>query len=509
MVGCLFALAAGTWLRFTGLEDQIYRNDEAWTGLWLSGHSVQDLEAALCQDLHTAADFTPYRQINDGKGVAATLASVAVDDPKQGPVYYVLLRLWTNLAGDSFGAWRSLSVIFGLVACGLAFWLMRELFPGTRLPAWIAAGLLAISPAQILYAQDARPYSILAAATLISSGMLLRALRSGIRRSWMIYCASVVVGLYIHPLFLFVLASHAAYLVLLQWSGSLRSLWTGPVRAFAFAVLGAGLAFLPWIIVFALRWRRGLGTLRWVANPPDSWGRAWLQELGRLFVDTGGRTTIWAENLFYPLASLLILLSLWSLCGRQPWRSAGLLLMLFAVPFAALISGDLVLGGMSSTIDRYLISAFLGATLGVAWFVSSLLHSSHGAVRLGGVALWGLLLGAGIYSSWLNAQTIRTWVKGPTREHPAIGEILNREPGAVLVSDCPTVVRILSLSTYLNDQVPVVLFSNDEQFARWLDGEAAPRETPVFLFSGPIGSSLGAGVSMEPVPGTQQLWRVR
>ena len=351
---------------------------------------------------------------------------------------------------------------------------------------------------------------MLAAVTLASSATLLRALRNETRNSWMIYCASVIAGLYIHPLFLFVITAHAAYLVMIEWpQRSLRGLWTGSVRAFTFSILGAGLAFLPWIIVFALRWRRGLGTLRWVANPPGSWVRSWIRELGRLFVDTGESTSLWAETLLYPLACALILFSLWYLFRSQPWRSSGLPLLLFAVPFVALISGDLVLGGMSSTIDRYLISAFLGATLGVAWFLARLLQSNQSAVRLGGVALWGLLLVSGISSGWWNAQTVRTWIKGPAGEHPAIGEILNREPGAILVSDCAAVVRILSLSTYINDPVPVALFSDNQQFSRWLDQQEPPRKTHVFLFRGPGGSGLAPLDSMEPVPGTQQLWRVR
>src|SRR5207248_4961479 len=91
------------------------------------------------------------------------------------------------------------------------YWLCRELFGCSR-TAWMAVALLAVSPFHVLYAQEAREYSLWTVAILLSSAALLRAARLQTRRTWWAYAASVALGLYSHTLFVLVAGAHGAYM---------------------------------------------------------------------------------------------------------------------------------------------------------------------------------------------------------------------------------------------------------------------------------------------------------
>ncbi len=73
------------------------------------------------------------------------------------------------------------------------YWLCQELFhdSSTR---WVAVGLMAVSPFHVLYAQEAREYSLHTALILVSSTLLLRSLRLATWQSWAWYALSLVIG---------------------------------------------------------------------------------------------------------------------------------------------------------------------------------------------------------------------------------------------------------------------------------------------------------------------------
>ena len=75
------------------------------------------------------------------------------------PLYYVLLKFWMALAGESEFAVRLPSVIAATLAVPLTYVLGRELL-GTRAGLW-GAGLLAVTPVQIYFAHEARAYALL------------------------------------------------------------------------------------------------------------------------------------------------------------------------------------------------------------------------------------------------------------------------------------------------------------------------------------------------------------
>lgn len=91
------------------------------------------------------------------------------------PLYYTLLKGWITLFGDSEAAIRSLSLGAGLATvllAGLAGRILRLGVAGDK-AALLGALMLAINPAGIVYAQEARPYAL---QMLAASGTILSAL---------------------------------------------------------------------------------------------------------------------------------------------------------------------------------------------------------------------------------------------------------------------------------------------------------------------------------------------
>ena len=194
-------LATGLFFRFYNLDKKVYWNDEVWTSLWLSGHSASEMIEQVFDGRElTTRDLQRYQRINSDRSWISTITSLAADDPKQPPLYYALLRFWTGLLGGSIHAIRSLSALISLLVFSGLYWLCRELFEAPR-TAWVAVALMAVSPFHVLYAQEARPYSLWAAMILLSSAAMLRALRRQTWWSWSLYAATVALGFYSHTLF--------------------------------------------------------------------------------------------------------------------------------------------------------------------------------------------------------------------------------------------------------------------------------------------------------------------
>lgn len=81
------------------------------------------------------------------------------------PLYYFLLHHTMTSLGDSEAAIRLPSAIFSLANVGLLYLLGRRL--ADRETALLAAALLAVSPLDVWYAQEARMYAAVACATLL------------------------------------------------------------------------------------------------------------------------------------------------------------------------------------------------------------------------------------------------------------------------------------------------------------------------------------------------------
>jgi uncharacterized membrane protein len=131
-----------------------------------------------------------YQRINPEKDLTDTLKALVIDQPEHPPLYYVIVRFWVQWFGNSVAVTRSLSALISLLTFPCVYWLCLELF-GSPMTGWMAIALMAVSPFHVVYAQEAREYSLWIVMILLSSAAFLRAIRLQTRLSWGIYAATV------------------------------------------------------------------------------------------------------------------------------------------------------------------------------------------------------------------------------------------------------------------------------------------------------------------------------
>ncbi|MFN2225509.1 MAG: glycosyltransferase family 39 protein, partial [Anaerolineae bacterium] len=187
--------------------------------------------------------FSAYLANMDlGEITARTAADI------QPPLYYYLLHGWIQLFGDSEFSLRWLSALFGMLTVPLIYALAGQLFR-SRLAGLLAALLLAVSPLHVWYAQEARMYTLLTFLGVLSSYLLLLAMRAPDRRRqaawWAAYALIGIAAVYTHYFAFFVLAFQAIYLLIAWWAAGFtpRHVVLGGLAAGA-AIL---LAYLPWV----------------------------------------------------------------------------------------------------------------------------------------------------------------------------------------------------------------------------------------------------------------------
>ncbi|MDR7550777.1 MAG: glycosyltransferase family 39 protein [Armatimonadota bacterium] len=167
------------------------------------------------------------------------VARITSDQDAHPPLYYLLLHGWITLFGTSETALRSLGALCSSVAATVTGVLGIKMVG--RQVGLLAALLAAVSPLQVMAAQEARMYPLATLLVLLSWWALWEAV-GGRRWMWVLYSLFAVTGLYTHYLFLAALGSHGAFLM----AGRHRA----HLRGWLLAVLGIVVAYVPWWPVF-------------------------------------------------------------------------------------------------------------------------------------------------------------------------------------------------------------------------------------------------------------------
>ena len=179
------------------------------------------------------------------------------------PLYPMLLRAWIGLAGDGEAALRALSAVSGTLFVAATMWAGRELFDA-RTALW--SGLVAaISPIAVYYAQEVRPYALLAALVACTWALMSRALRLGTPSAWALAVLAVAAVLHTHYL------GGLAILPMALLAASTPHL--GSWRRGLVALAAGGLLFAPWVLwSFVLTTHPFGGTgwigAAWASTPP-------------------------------------------------------------------------------------------------------------------------------------------------------------------------------------------------------------------------------------------------
>lgn len=481
LVGCI---GLGLSLRFANLDLKVYSYDEAITSLRISGHTWQEvvtqMGAQTSDSLFLRVDqfLQRYQSVDPTNGVGATVAGLAQEESQLTPLYFLLVRLWAQWVGDSVAAVRGFSALLSVASLWALYRLSCRLFRDSLTPL-MGVAIASVSPFLLLYAQDARPYTLLSLAVILSADALLTAFTRGTVHAWGLYGLSALLGLYSHLLFALVLAGHGLYISLL----SLKKRTLQPVGLFAGSMGLAVVAFSPWLWVMQ-RYRAP------VADKLDQTFLSWQSLPGTLFtlIRITARTVldahwsggiirvspqVWLNSLVQGVATLAILGLIGYACY---WLWSRTALSVWGIVLLPALVTLLVLMSKGAIPERYLMPYFLAIHIAVAYCLAQKLLTDP--MRRGfWLSVTALVLIAGLCSVGVSAQTPVWSIKFPssTAQNGAIAAAINQtETPCVIVYQPPDLRafgkagrdrlgRMLSLSHGLKPSVALELINDPQQ----------------------------------------------
>ena len=435
----IILLILGIFFRFTYLDRKVYWHDEAYTSLRISGYTKTEfVQQVFNGRVFSVGDIQKYQQPNSEKGLINTINSLAVEDAQHPPLYYVMVRLWMQFFGNSVATTRSLSAIISLLTFPCIYWLCLELFQ-SPITAWISVALLTVSPFHVLYAQEAREFGLWMVTILLGSAALLRAIRLGSKKLWMIYAVTVALGLYTFLFSGLLAIAHGIYVFAIE-----RFRFTKTVKAYLIATSAGFLAFIPWILTVinsmseierttaSAQARQSVSFLvsGWIGNISYLFGDFWRYE--PFFPDLNLPVLRWGRFLI-PLILILVVYSFLYLSRQAGTRVWLFVFILSGVPALALILPDLIIGGKVSLRPRYVIPCYVGIQLAVAYLLADKIISSKLIARKFWQLVMVVVISSGVVSCAVSSQA-ETWWNKSSHANPQIARIINKANDPLLIS---------------------------------------------------------------------------
>lgn len=339
------------------------------------------------------------------RGPVDTLISEVAEDVHP-PFYFLLLSAWFQFTEGSAWSARLLSVLCSLGIVGAAFALGRRWSDART--GGIAALLLAISPFQVEFAQEARMYALLALTASLSTLALsylgstaharedeAHAVSAGplLTPAWLAYVLASSLMVYTHAAGVFVLGAHGLAVLLARWRsrGAVRL-----VDRWSTALIVVGALFVPWLGTFLTQFSAVQAGF-WVPRP------TWRNLADPIVAFAGSPLLAW-------IVGALACWGTWSLArgrrGRhQPAGAAVLTLWLLVT---ALAPFALSLVGSSVFLPKYTIAGSVPLAVLAAAGLASLARLPRAAALvvvalLSSGALYGYYEGMPRKDDWRRA----------------------------------------------------------------------------------------------------------
>ena len=297
------------------------------------------------------------------------------------PLYYIVLRGWSEVFGTSLLAMRSFSVAAAALSVGAMYGFAAYVWRDRRI-GLLAAALLAFSGWQIAFAWEARMYTLGVLLSLLASWLLLAAVRLGKEKlwvnaalAWFGYALLAAAFAYTHYFAFFTLAAHALFVLAhiihqTKWRvGEMLQLRT-TYLALGAAVIAVA-AYVPWIPIF-LQQNSQVQESYWV---PTIGGWSIPDTFYRMLIPTTGIPSREGLLIIVRALPILAVLSLWTWLiistrdsrarnADQRGDAAWLTVLCAAVPFVLAIGISFV--GQSLYQDRFLVFTHAFILLGIA-----------------------------------------------------------------------------------------------------------------------------------------------
>lgn len=453
-------LVLGIFFRFVNLDKKVYWGDEVYTSLRIAGYTLTEATQELFDGKpKSIEELQQYQQPNPNRGITDTIKSLALEDSQHPPLYYIMAYFWEKWLGSDLAIKRSLPALISLFVFPCLYWLCWELFNSTPI-AWVTVAMVAVSPFHLLYAQEVREYSLWTVTILLSSWLLLRAIRLNTKFSWVIYAATLPLLLYTYLFSVLIVIGQGIYVFANEgWH------WTKTRTAFLLASGFGFLTFTPWLFVVG----NNLSTIQSTTSQFQekvslpSLFQMWGFNLSRAFIDldSQGRIVEFDNPIAHIIrVSLVVTLailvgySIYFICRKTPKRVWLFILTLMGVTGLAVILPDLIWGGIRSSVSRYLVPCYLGIQIAVAYTISSLMRITSEKRR----QLWRfialVLISGGVISCAISSQAESWWSKYGSYYNPQVAGIINQHQRPLVISSA-YVPRVLSLGYLLNPKAKI------------------------------------------------------
>lgn len=308
------------------------------------------------------------------------------------PAYYVFLRLWHYVFGDSLLSLRSFTVFFSLGTVWASWLFVKEAFKSEKFALW-AAALVALNPFQIQYATEARMYTMGAFFAVLAAYFLTKALeldasvhktektehmpnlpevissKKKMVAAYAGFVLSTVIIIYTHYYLLFTAAAICFYGLVYIFRHHLGQ-GLGKYKWLLISFVLIVLAYLPWLKVFLFQYRQ-VGAGYWIP-PMDRWSiPSVLYTLLFGFSHDVNQLSVQKILIFVALGCLMVL---WLFLKKTQNFSKWLVFLAILAPFLGsllfLLLAKLKGSNSSVFLVRYFLysSAFLSVML-AGWLV--------------------------------------------------------------------------------------------------------------------------------------------
>jgi len=268
----------------------------------------------------------------------------------QSPLYYLIVKLWTDALGPGPVSLRLPSILCGIGTLGVAYPLGMRVF-NDRHAALLTLAAFAVHEKLIWYSQEARPYSLALLCTMLSFLFYLRLLDSGKLADRIGYVVVTALLYYTHYLFGVVVLVQILYLCLRQGLAWVRD------QGWRAAYLVLGLISLPGA---AQLWTIGerRESMSWFSQGPAAPFNLAVEMLGPPVFSAVG------------LVVLAVGLGESDRGGADRNGRRDLVLLWLLAPIAIFGVASVVLG-VALLYSRYLLSIAPAGVLVVAWLMAS------------------------------------------------------------------------------------------------------------------------------------------
>ncbi|MEL6555481.1 MAG: glycosyltransferase family 39 protein [Cyanobacteria bacterium J06621_11] len=494
-------IGLGIFFRLSNLSDPVYWVDEVATSMRISGYTQAEVVAAVAtENPITIPDLQQFQTIRTDRELS-DLSRVLSQSPEHAPLYFILVRFWAELFGNSVTAMRSLSVLFNSLTIPVIFSLCKSYFQQNKTVqssnifndkelgsyrtgnaiAQSAAALFAISPFFIAYAQEARPYSLWILLLLLTYQYLWKSLQTNRWQHWFTYTFALTLTLYTSLLTVFIACGQTLAIFIVH-RGDNRENNRKYLRPYLLTTTLAFLALSPWCWIILTRWQTLQSNTAWMRTPGSIFATlgTWFYSLAVLFFDVPVATNpiIFAlQALIATVTIALIGYATYVFIQQAPRPIWSLVLTnALAVPFSLLLI-DLARNGQAAATPRYLMPTHLGAIIVLAYWLRAGLFSNSQKRR----AAISFILLVSLLSCLITQPS--PYLKSRNLSNQDITTLLNEIPSLQLITTPHFIQDLISLSYQLEPDISLYILPTETASPETILTTKLDPQKPTVLFA--------------------------